>query len=347
MGGFAARETGLPLTHCSVCATRPLAVVRCDGQHGVDMFADKWDNAPSTGPHGGADGTLPRNTTRKLVVQHDDFAWRCHEDCGWGAFAHWQSTVCRNASEPPAPRSYGDPPTTACRHDITYNEPFWDQQVSGGFYYNGTAKAEPWAPGWTSRKWAKPSTGVVHMYHSARWGGWQFQLGARNDTDSTLQFMCTLIEPDPNATIAGLWRPVAGGPVPCPKPGEPHAADAVVHGGWQEARGGAIGPQYTAPEFNNSYFVENIKEELDYEGEWFLDLDEGSLYLVPPGAGHPSDLDLVPVHSPRSAPVQRIPISPPPLPLFYTAKMGRTFIIACSTRGAAARRNYLAGHSKH
>ena len=134
-------------------------------QHGVDMFADTSDNAQSTGPHGGADGTLPWNTSRKLVVQHADFAWRCHEDCGWGAFAHWQNTVCRNATEPPPSRSYGDPPTTACRHDMTYNEPFWDQQVSGGFFYNSTAKALPWAPAWTNKQWATPSTRVVHMYH--------------------------------------------------------------------------------------------------------------------------------------------------------------------------------------
>ena len=115
---------------------------------------------------------------------------------------------------------------------------------------------------------------------------------------------CSLIEQDPNSTV-GLWKPVAGGPVPCPKQGEPHSADAVVHGGWQEARGGAIGAQYTAPEFNNSYFVENIKEELDSPGEWFLDLDEGNLYLIPPGTGpgaahvHPGSFELVPVHSPR------------------------------------------------
>ena len=40
-----------------------------------------------------------------------------------------------------------------------------------------------------------------------------------------------------------------------------------MHGGWQEARGAAISPQYTAPTLNNSYFIENIKEELDAEGE--------------------------------------------------------------------------------
>jgi hypothetical protein len=42
----------------------------------------------------------------------------------------------------------------------------------------------------------------------------------------------------------------------------------VVHGGWQEGRGGDIGPRYTNRALNNSYFIENIKEELDVAGEY-------------------------------------------------------------------------------
>jgi len=46
---------------------------------------------------------------------------------------------------------------------------------------------------------------------------------------------------------------------------------------------------------NNSYFVENIKEELDAPGEWYVDAAEGAIYLIPPtGTAHPSELDLVP-----------------------------------------------------
>jgi hypothetical protein len=65
----------------------------------------------------------------------------------------------------------------------------------------------------------------------------------------------------------------------------------VVQGGWQEARGGEIGPQYTLQSMNNSYFVENIKEELDVPGEFFVELDGAgtdgaaggaTLYLIPP-----------------------------------------------------------------
>jgi hypothetical protein len=31
------------------------------------------------------------------------------------------------------------------------------------------------------------------MYHSSRWGGWQFALAARNDTAHSLQFQCMVI----------------------------------------------------------------------------------------------------------------------------------------------------------
>ena len=81
-----------------------------------------------------------------------------------------------------------------------------------------------------------------HMYHSARWGGWQFALHSRNDTDHSLNFKCNMINPDGTAGPAG---------VACPRDGDP-VMTAVVQGGWQEGRGSAIGPQYTLPSLNNS-----------------------------------------------------------------------------------------------
>ena len=186
-----------------------------------------------------------------------------------------------------------------CRMDPTHNEPYWDQQVSGGFYYNHTAQAQPWAPAWTERSWANASTGIVHMYHSARWGGWQFALASRNDTDHSLQFKCTLFDPAESGSKLMIARE---GVVPCPVgSNEP----ALVHGGWQEARGAAIGPQYTKSSLNNSYFVENIREELDYPGEWFLDEDQRMLYLIPPpgtadSASALSSLELVGAHRPSA-----------------------------------------------
>ena len=92
------------------------------------------------------------------------------------------------------------------------------------------------------------------------------------------------------------------GVVPCPVgSNEP----ALVHGGWQEARGAAIGPQYTKSSLNNSYFVENIREELDYPGEWFLDEDQRMLYLIPPpgtadSVSALSSLELVGAHRPTA-----------------------------------------------
>jgi len=170
--------------------------------------------------------------------------------------------------------------------DSTHNEPYWDQQVSGGFYYNTTAAATPWAPAFTKRTWANVSTGIVHMYHSARWGGWQFALHSRNDTDQTLTFACTLLSS--NGTV--LQRGAA-----CPASGP-----AVVQGGWQEGRGGDIGPQYTRSTLNNSYFVENIFEELDHPSEWFLDKARHRLYLIPPNSSvTPGDMQLVTAESPR------------------------------------------------
>ena len=45
------------------------------------------------------------------------------------------------------------------------------------------------------------------------------------------------------------------------------------YGGWQEARGGNAG--------KNHYYAENIAEELDSPGEWFLDTDTSTLYFYP------------------------------------------------------------------
>jgi hypothetical protein len=42
----------------------------------------------------------------------------------------------------------------------------------------------------------------------------------------------------------GFYTPLPGGPIACPVDGEGGDKPAMVHGGWQEARGGAIGNQY-------------------------------------------------------------------------------------------------------
>ena len=106
------------------------------------------------------------------------------------------------------------------------------------------------------------------MYQSARWGGWQFQLAERNDTEHSLDFLCTPLAEAED----GFYMPIAGqSPRPCstiepvatsptvktPSRGGQRGRNSVggrggrqmprpnamVHGGWQEGRGSAIGPQ--------------------------------------------------------------------------------------------------------
>ena len=65
------------------------------------------------------------------------------------------------------------------------------------------------------------------MYHSARWGGWQYALAARNDSDHSLRFACTLLDADAQGRYTAR-----GGAVPCPTDNEGgNGIPAVVHGG--------------------------------------------------------------------------------------------------------------------
>ena len=40
--------------------------------------------------------------------------------------------------------------------------------------------------GFTNRTWKRPSTGVVHAFHCAHWGNWQFAVSSRNDTSRNI-----------------------------------------------------------------------------------------------------------------------------------------------------------------
>ena len=42
--------------------------------------------------------------------------------------------------------------------------------------------------GFANRTWSDPTTGVVHAYHCAHWGGWMFQVADRNYEERTLTF---------------------------------------------------------------------------------------------------------------------------------------------------------------
>ena len=58
-------------------------------------------------------------------------------------------------------------------------------------------------------------------------------------------------------------------------------------GGWQEARGGAIGGE-GGRGHPQDYFVENVFEELDAEREFYYNSSTSTLYWVPPSGEHPS-----------------------------------------------------------
>lgn len=125
---------------------------------------------------------------------------------------------------------------SAQRFNTTFNHPFWNSQVSPGFTTDAL----------TNKKWADPSTGIVHMYHSGGWGGWQFRVAERPD-DRTVMFQCR--------------QQKDGKLVTCPA-AEESSNPVTIEGGFQECRGADIG--------SNAFYVENIEEELDDAREWFL-----------------------------------------------------------------------------
>jgi len=83
----------------------------------------------------------------------------------------------------------------------------------------------------SKNNWENPSDGIVHMYHPYGWGNWMYQVESKDDDTGLISFS---------------------------------------EGGWQEGRGGPIGPLF---------FVENIFEELDAEREWYS--DGSQLYYYP------------------------------------------------------------------
>ena len=54
----------------------------------------------------------------------------------------------------------------------SYNKPFWNAGSCncGSFSLSDTDAQR-------ASKWANPSTGVAHMFHTVGWGNWQFNIG--------------------------------------------------------------------------------------------------------------------------------------------------------------------------
>ena len=140
---------------------------------------------------------------------------------------------------------------SAERFNNTWNSPFWNSQVSPGFSTASLAGA--------AKKWANPATGVVHMYHTGRWGGWQYQVSTR-DTSAAADSGGTGGGAPAAATDSIMFacRQLSDGKrVTCPAPSGRDVQSAseryVIDGGFQECRGANIG--------SNQFYVENIEEE--------------------------------------------------------------------------------------
>lgn len=92
----------------------------------------------------------------------------------------------------------------------------------------------------SNKKWADPTTGILHAFQSHNWGNMEYRIRA--------------IDRKKNLILLG-------------------------EGGWQLQREPGIGE---ANGQKSSFFIENILEELDTPGEWFLDKKQGVLYCYPP-----------------------------------------------------------------
>jgi hypothetical protein len=94
----------------------------------------------------------------------------------------------------------------------------------------------------TARKWAKPEEAVVHIFGKNYWGNLQWNIKAIDQKTQTIYF---------------------------------------GKGGFQinDLMQGSDG---TGIDERSQYYIENVFEELDSPGEWYLDRDKAILYWMPP-----------------------------------------------------------------
>ncbi len=137
---------------------------------------------------------------------------------------------------------------TSSRFDHTYNTDTWGANtIQGVKDIQGLDGAGTWKDA---------STAYVHMYHAQGWGGWQFSVASR---------------PLANALLFECKSLVSEKILPCTT--QARDEPVVIQGGWQEARGNSKA---------GAFYVENVRELLDSEREWFLDEKESVLYYMPP-----------------------------------------------------------------
>lgn len=107
---------------------------------------------------------------------------------------------------------------------------------------NWPAKGFPYNPGtFTKKRWAKPQEAVVHIFHKHYYG--------------SLQWNVESVDWESHVVNLG-W----GG--------------FQINGSHTENISSLLGPA-------SRYFIENVFEELDAPGEWYLDNEEGLLYYLP------------------------------------------------------------------
>ena len=138
------------------------------------------------------------------------------------------------------------------KRQIRARFPNYDLQnplVNGTGYINAAKEVKDWpAHGFrydpatfTKKRWAKPEEAVVHIFQKYYWGNLQWQI---ESIDWEQQIV--------NLGWGGFQ----------------------INGSHTESTSALVGPE-------SRFFVENVFEELDTQGEWYLDKQEGRLYYMP------------------------------------------------------------------
>ncbi|MFC1738613.1 hypothetical protein ACFL1G_06160 [Planctomycetota bacterium] len=126
--------------------------------------------------------------------------------------------------------------------------------VGEGGYLNTTSAGErefTYDPEtFTKKKWAQPTDAIVHIFPGSYWNNFQFRVKSVNRDKHLIK---------------------------------------LGEGGWQTALLDNPDDFFgTALSEGSHFFIDNVFEELDAPGEWYLDSEESVLYYLPPSG---SDLD--------------------------------------------------------
>ena len=96
----------------------------------------------------------------------------------------------------------------------------------------------------TKKKWKRPEEAIIHIFSAHHWGNLQYRISDVNYDEKCIYIKQR--DPQINETLFGMWD----------KPAT-----------WIDSR--------------SNYFIDNVFEELDTEGEWYFDNKERVLYYKP------------------------------------------------------------------